>query len=319
MLTPTTSARRRRAITLGVSALTLGICVATPVVARTGDGLREGVRNGTATKETQIISGVRGTSFYGTRQSNVSTGSGAGGAAIYGCRRPTRECTRHVNLEAGPAAAFVTDGAIPFTVSGSGLVTNLNADKLDGQDADQIVTTARAGKTASATTADTAARASTVDTLTPAGKMVFSSPTASNADPNVARATASEVALFTRAPFTVYGKCFVDTTANAVLAEVYARTTQSGSVLDGQTDNLDGNTAFLDAGTAEDLRQVDSIPAALNAASIELDEDLTSLMAPDGAILQFQAQLVSKHGTPPAGDGPYGAGDRCGFSITVVG
>ena len=213
-------------------------------------------------------------------------------------------------------------------MSGAGLVANLNADKLDGLDAAEIITQARAGKAATAGAADvagaagtaqTANRAGTVDTLTPAGKMAFVSPTASNADPNAARAAATEVPLFTRGPFAVYAKCFVDTTANTTLAEAYVRTTESGAIFDGQTDLLDGDPAYLDTGTVETDRQVDTANSGTNSTSVDLDEDLSSLVAPDGTIVQWHTQLASKHGAAPGGDGPFGAGNRCGFAYTIIG
>ncbi len=115
-----------------VASVIVGLLVAPLGVAATGSALREGVRNGTATKETQIIADHPGAA---TRQSN--TGSGL--AAVYGCRRASAECTRHVNLLGGPAAAFVTRGDVPFSVGDSGgVVTNLNADKVDGFDAAQL-------------------------------------------------------------------------------------------------------------------------------------------------------------------------------------
>jgi hypothetical protein len=115
-----------------VASIILGLLIAPFGIAATGDALREGVRNGTATRETQIIARHDGAA---TRQSN--TGSGL--AAVYGCRRPNAECTRHVNLRGGPAAAFVSAGNVPFSVGdNTGLVTNLNADKVDGLDAAQL-------------------------------------------------------------------------------------------------------------------------------------------------------------------------------------
>jgi hypothetical protein len=115
-----------------LACLGLALIAAPFGIAATGDALREGVRNGTATKETQIIANHSGAA---TRQSN--TGSGL--AAVYGCRRASDECTRHVNLLGGPAAAFVTRGDVPFSVGDSGgLVRNLNADKVDGLDAAQL-------------------------------------------------------------------------------------------------------------------------------------------------------------------------------------
>ncbi|MBA2348413.1 MAG: hypothetical protein H0V81_08970, partial [Solirubrobacterales bacterium] len=125
---------------LGGSIVVLTLSAAGVVGAKTGDSLKEGVRNGTATKETRVISKVTGEQ-YGTRQSNVSEGTTSGGAAIYGCRRPAKECTRHVNLSNGPAAAFATKGLVPFTLSDNaiGKVVGLNADRLDDLDATQLV------------------------------------------------------------------------------------------------------------------------------------------------------------------------------------
>jgi len=134
-------------------------------VAATGDVLREGQRNGTATRETKIISRVAGTHAstggYTTRQSNTSS---SGGAAIYGCRAaaqnpapgsPAMEpCLRANNLSSGHAFEFAaregeTAGTIevgaggdtkrPFTTNATGVATGLNADRVDGKDADEIV------------------------------------------------------------------------------------------------------------------------------------------------------------------------------------
>jgi hypothetical protein len=125
-----------------LASLVLALLVSPFAIARTGDSLREGLRNpatGSAARETQIISGVTGNS-YGTRQSNISTGPNAGGAAVYGCRRSTRECTRHVNLAGGPAAHFQTSGAVPFTIAptATGMVAGLNAERVGGLTAAQL-------------------------------------------------------------------------------------------------------------------------------------------------------------------------------------
>jgi hypothetical protein len=86
-----------------------------------------------------------------------SVPSGDGGGAIYGCRsNPGREpCLRANNLVSGRAFEFNSTsgteggairvgsgnpnpGAVPFTTNASGRVANLNADKVDGLDAEQI-------------------------------------------------------------------------------------------------------------------------------------------------------------------------------------
>lgn len=147
----------------------LVICVAPFANARTGSNLREGLRNGTATKETQIISNIRSTTAltggYSTRQSNLSTD---GGGAIYGCRsktggsaakpRPQNPCLRSNNLSTGYAFEFNAangpvvglisagpggDAKKPFITNATGVATGLNADRLDSLDAAQIIAAAR--------------------------------------------------------------------------------------------------------------------------------------------------------------------------------
>lgn len=115
------------------------------------------------TNETEIIAS-NGT--YGTRQSNKSVN---GGGAIYGCRakaggtdKGSAACVRASNLSDGRAFEFNSDrglevgritagnpAAAPFTTNATGVATGLNADKVDGKDAEQIAADgAAAAKTA---------------------------------------------------------------------------------------------------------------------------------------------------------------------------
>jgi hypothetical protein len=101
-------------------------------------------------RETEIIANV---ATFGTRQSNKST---TGGGAIYGCRARagTRSCVRASNLSNGRAFSFSSnsggevgriDGpaaAAPFTTSATGVATGLNADRVDGQSANELTTDA---------------------------------------------------------------------------------------------------------------------------------------------------------------------------------
>ena len=107
----------------------------------------------TYTSETQIIAS---NSTYGTRQSNKSD---RGGGAIYGCRsrlggtdKGNQPCVRASNLTDRRAFEFAAAGgtevgrltsknaaAAPFTTNATGVATGLNADKVDGKDADTIV------------------------------------------------------------------------------------------------------------------------------------------------------------------------------------
>ena len=151
------------------SALLLALLVSPFAIAQSsndGKTLRGGARNPSSdqrqafTKETQIIAN---NSTYGTRQSNKSDN---GGGAIYGCRsglggtlKNNEPCVRGDNLADGRAFEFNSQGknatevgailaqnpnAAPFTTNAGGVATGLNADKVDGKNADDIVTTAQA-------------------------------------------------------------------------------------------------------------------------------------------------------------------------------
>ena len=133
-----------------------------------GDAIEGGVRNPSAnetqalTRETEIIAD---TSTYGTRQSNKSNN---GGGAIYGCRSgaggtaaKNEPCIRANNLAAGLAFEFESDGNLlgtfttskpgdasrPFTTNATGVATGLNADRVDGANAEDLVKAAAAAAT----------------------------------------------------------------------------------------------------------------------------------------------------------------------------
>jgi hypothetical protein len=147
------------------SALVLALFVA-PIASGSGEGkpINGGERNPSSNKslaykrETGILTS---NSTYGTRQSNKRKGDGGG--AIYGCRSaPGNEpCLRGNNLADGRAFEFqATDGkeggfievgsgnpntnAVPFNTNAAGRVANLNADRVDDLNADDIVARAKA-------------------------------------------------------------------------------------------------------------------------------------------------------------------------------
>ena len=138
-----------------VVAAVLVALLVTPFALAAGENrpVRGGARNPSPnaslsyTRETQIIAN---NATYGTRQSNKSNN---GGGAIYGCRAQvnTKACLRASNLSNGRAFSFQTnsgtevgriDGptnAAPFTTSATGVATGLNADRVDGANATDIV------------------------------------------------------------------------------------------------------------------------------------------------------------------------------------
>ena len=168
-------APRTRSVVLASAVLAVGISPF--AVAATGDALREGVRNGTTNRETEIVSNIAAGSGakggYATRQSNLSN---SGGGAVYGCRSgaggtPSNQlpCIRANNLAAGRAFEFnaqngLLGGSItvgnggdsrkPFTTNATGVADGLNADRVDGLDAAQVVASARAKENLDADTVD---------------------------------------------------------------------------------------------------------------------------------------------------------------------
>jgi hypothetical protein len=155
-----------------VTACLASAALAAPIaIGATGSSLVQGARNpsvGSAARETLVIASTAA-DVYGTRQSNV----GDGGAAIYGCRTTadlgdlgnpavSTPCLRVNNLGAGLVFNFrFARGAVggvyqagpttlndltarPFITNATGIASGLNADKVDGTKADDIIATIRA-------------------------------------------------------------------------------------------------------------------------------------------------------------------------------
>ncbi len=175
------TARRLRACAPGGRAALAGagvlvLCGAPLAGARTGDNLREGVRNGTTSGETEIIADIRTSTGakggFAMRMSNLSS---TGGGFVNGCRASaaaaSKPCYRASNLSDGRAFEFNTnngpvagtitagtggDAKKPFTTNATGVATGLNADRVDSLDAAQIIAAARTKAGLAAETADNA-------------------------------------------------------------------------------------------------------------------------------------------------------------------
>lgn len=168
----TAGAPRTRAAVAAAGLLV--ICGAPFAGAATGDNLREGVRNGTTSKETEIIANIGTTTAakggFAMRMSNLSS---TGGGFINGCRASaattSKPCYRASNLSTGRAFEFnsnnggvvgtITAGAggdakKPFETNATGVATGLNADRVDNLDAAQIVAAARTKASLDADTVD---------------------------------------------------------------------------------------------------------------------------------------------------------------------
>ena len=183
---PAGGAPRTRAVVAAAGLLV--VCGAPFAGAATGDNLREGVRNGTTSQETEIIANIRTTTAakggFAMRMSNLSS---TGGGFINGCRASaaatSKPCYRASNLSTGRAFEFnsnngtvvgtITAGAggdtrKPFETNATGVATGLNADRVDSMSATEIIAAARVKTGLAAATADKAAladKATDSDTL----------------------------------------------------------------------------------------------------------------------------------------------------------
>jgi hypothetical protein len=154
-----------------LAATVIGLLGAPLAIGATDSAIGGGGRNPSANtssgyqKETEIIGNIAQnqggvaahTGGYTTRQSNKSD---SGGGAIYGCRAKagTESCVAANNLNNGDAFRFqatpsaATVGQIrfgvnpaqpvdkpPFATNGTGLVRNLNADRVDGKSANDFL------------------------------------------------------------------------------------------------------------------------------------------------------------------------------------
>ena len=148
-------------------------------------------------------------------------------------------------------------------------------------------------------------------------------PSATGADQATARAAASPIPLGSAGPLSLLGKCFkttADPTNPGVHAEVYIATSAPGAIFAGAED--DSSNGFIDPSTPEDQRLLASRasfagpgnPGTLNLT--DFDEETAHAMVGDTALFA-QLALASKVGSPPAGDGVFGAGDRCLFAGVV--
>ncbi len=141
---------------------------------------------------------------------------------------------------------------------------------------------------------------------------------ATRASPVDSRAAATEVLLFRRGSLRVFGKCHKSTTHDWVHAEVFATTNKDGALTArlsnwGQVERIDKATPETDMGGT-------SIASADTFVFSDPTLEERLLLPGDGKLaLNVVARSVAKNGTPPQGNAPLGAGDRCLFAGYVMG
>lgn len=140
-------------------------------------------------------------------------------------------------------------------------------------------------------------------------------------DTETARQDATKITLFQKSPFTIYAKCFKETsdpTNPGMFAEIYLKTSSPGAIFSSDG-GADSNNGFLNPTTAEEdrrLTQTQSYAGSGDPGTLNVtDAGYTNFFAA-GDTTQLTGNLWAgtKVGSPVVGNGVYGAGDRCIFS-----
>jgi hypothetical protein len=140
---------------------------------------------------------------------------------------------------------------------------------------------------------------------------------------DTARANATRVRIFAQGPLEVYAKCYRSTSDPAnpgTHGEVYIRTSVGGTVFDG--DSGDSSNGFIGPSTPESERRLvsqSSFAGVGNPGTLNIIDAYKGAFyaAAGNRHLTGQLLLGTKVGTPPAGNGLFGAGDRCLFGGVV--
>ncbi|CAB4863901.1 unannotated protein [freshwater metagenome] len=149
---------------------------------------------------------------------------------------------------------------------------------------------------------------------------------ATNADLDTALAAATKVPLASVGGLTMYGKCVKETSNPSnpgVYGRIFVSTTEAGSVF--SSDENDSGNGYFGPATAEAQRAIASVvsyagfsdPGTLNLSDAQ--KGGFAVMAPSGTSLYGMTVVGTKVGSPTAGDGAFGAGDRCIFGGYVIG
>lgn len=165
---------------------------------------------------------------------------------------------------------------------------------------------------------------STLGAVPEAGKLsseffvsVNAASSASNADPDVARAAATEVPLASHGSISIYGKCYKDTTSDAINFDVIAKTTTNGGLTAGDVDSSALDSPALNASTPEADRLISADET--DTPTNDLDEDYTDgslVLGGDGKGLEFVAITFGRVGNPPDPSVLLPGTDSCQFRLT---
>lgn len=126
---------------------------------------------------------------------------------------------------------------------------------------------------------------------------------------------ADSVTLAKRGAITFFGQCVRNTATDTVFAGTFARTKAAGAIYRTGADQADvfnpGDPAAMPGFATAGNDTMDFAEAQF---------DNVAILTPGHALaLSVVVHVGAKNGTPPGGNGAFGAGDRCSFSGSVTG
>jgi hypothetical protein len=168
------------------------------------------------------------------------------------------------------------------------------------------------GKVPSATSADNAVHATTADSSVTTSQVSFQATKAVDAAADFA--SAPQIPLGSNGPFSFYAKCYVNASAK-VEATTYIASTSETGLFDTEAEDSD----YVTPATAESNRILQDVTANVN--SFDSGDGDKDFVATDGTTTLYGivGLAAAKTGSPAAGDGPFGAGNRCLFGGVVFG
>jgi hypothetical protein len=128
-------------------------------------------------------------------------------------------------------------------------------------------------------------------------------------------ASAQQVSLGSKGPFSFYGKCYVNA-GGRVEATTFIASTSNTGLFDTEAED----SGYVTPSTAEASRKLQDV-ATSAANTFHAGDGDKDMMATDGTttIYGIVGLAAAKEGSPPGGDGPFGPGNRCMFGEALVG
>ena len=133
-----------------------------------------------------------------------------------------------------------------------------------------------------------------------------------------ARAGAPQTVLYEEGELALYAKCFRDSTGGEIGGAVFARSSSGGALLDGVSD-LPADSGFLLGPSTPEEQATLAAESTAAPGSADFGTAHGALVGADGTSFGADVAIAVKQGNLAGGNGAFGEGNVCLFSLTVLG